>query len=350
MRTSIRKLISISCAAIMGIAVLSGCGSDNARPTPSPERADLSNTYAFVGKDIQNPYMQLVYEGFETACREIGVQALYKAPDVTTSEKQIEIIESLIEQKVSGIAVAANDADALLPVLQEAMNDGIKIISLDSAVNKDARQTHIQQADPEKVGRELIRAAYDIVGGNGSIAILSSTSQATNQNLWIEYMNKEISENPEKYANTPIVAIAYGDDDFTKSTTETKGLLANDDVKVIISPTSVGMLAAAQVLEEEESDVKLTGLGMPSQMAPYIENEISPMVFLWNPVDIGYLAGYTMDALAQGTVTGTVGESFAAGTLGNKTVTVDSDGGSEVILGDLLKFDSTNIAQWKDVY
>lgn len=351
MRTSIRKIISISCAAMMCIAALSGCvGNNSTEPSPEVENTNITNTYAFVGKDIQNPYMQTVYEGFETACRETGAQALYKSPEVTTPEKQIEIIESLIEQKVSGIAIAANDADALSPVLQKAMNDGIKIISFDSAVNKDARQTHIQQADPEKIGRELIRAAYEIVGGNGGIAILTSTDQATNQNLWLDYMNKEISENPEKYANTPVVSVAYGDDDFTKSTTETKGLLANDDVKVIIAPTSVGMLAAAQVLEEEESDVKLTGLGMPSQMAPYIENGISPMVFLWNIVDIGYLAGYTMDALADGTITGAVGDSFNAGTLGGRTISVDSDGGSEVMLGDLLKFDSTNIAQWKDVY
>ena len=351
MRTSIRKVISILCAAIMGIFSLSGCGiGDSAEPSPSAESTDVINTYAFVGKDIQNPYMQRMYEGFETACRELGAQALYKSPEVTTPEKQIEIIESLIEQKVSGIAVAANDADALSEELQKAMNKGIKIISLDSAVNKDARQTHIQQADPETVGRELIRAAYDIIGGNGGIAILTSTSQATNQNLWLEYMNREISENPEKYANTPIVATAYGDDDFTKSMTEAEALLLNENVKVIIAPTSVGMLAAAQVLEEHGSDVKLTGLGMPSQMAPYIENGISPMVFLWNPVNIGYLAGYTMDALVQGTITGSVGDSFRAGSLGDRAVTEDNEGGSEVILGNLLKFDISNIEQWKNVY
>lgn len=351
MRTSIRKLISISCAAMMCIAALSGCGGNSGtEPSPEVENAPLSNTYAFVGKDIQNPYMQTVYEGFETACRETGAQALYKSPEVTTPEKQIEIIESLIEQKVSGIAVAANDADALLPVLQKAMDDGIKIISFDSAVNKEARQTHIQQADPEKIGRELIRAAYEIVGGNGGIAILSSTDQATNQNLWLDYMNKEISENPDKYANTPVVSTAYGDDDFMKSKTETEALLQNPDVKVIVSPTAVGMRAAAQVLQEKESEVRLTGLGMPSQMAPYIEDGICPMMYLWNPVDIGYLAGYTMDALADGTITGAVGDSFDAGTLGSRTISADSDGGSEVMLGDLLKFDSTNIAQWKDVY
>ena len=94
--------------------------------------------------------MQKVFEGFKEACDEIGATALYKGPEVATPEKQIEIINQLVAQKVSGIAIAANDADALQPALQEAMNAGISVISLDSAVNKDSRQTHIQQADPEK--------------------------------------------------------------------------------------------------------------------------------------------------------------------------------------------------------
>ena len=102
------------------------------------------------------------------------------------------------------------------------MDAGIKVISLDSAVNKDSRQTHIQQADPEKIGRGLIQAAYEMVDGNGGIAVLSATAQATNQNLWIEWMKKELEENPEKYANTPLKKVAYGDDDLTKSTSKHK--------------------------------------------------------------------------------------------------------------------------------
>lgn len=230
------------------------------------------------------------------------------------------------------------------------MDAGIKVISLDSAVNKDSRQTHIQQADPEKIGRGLIQAAYEMVDGNGGIAVLSATAQATNQNLWIEWMKKELEENPEKYANTPLVKVAYGDDDPTKSTSETQALLTDSSIKVIIAPTTVGMLAAGKVLQDKQSDVKLTGLGLPSEMAPFIEDGTCPWMYLWNPVDIGYLSGYTMDALVKGTITGDVGGSFNAGDLGEKKITEAADGGTEVMLGDPFKFDTENIAEWKEVY
>ena len=346
-----RKLLALGLTEIIGATMMAGCGGGGGSTTSqSSDGSSASGTYAFVAKDVQNPYMQKVYDGFEKACKEIGAEPLYKGPEAATPEKQIEIINQLVAQNVAGIAIAANDADALQPALTEAMDAGIKVISLDSAVNKDSRQTHIQQADPEKIGRGLIQAAYEMVDGNGGIAVLSATAQATNQNLWIEWMKKELEENPEKYANTPLVKVAYGDDDPTKSTSETQALLTDSSIKVIIAPTTVGMLAAGKVLQDKQSDVKLTGLGLPSEMAPFIEDGTCPWMYLWNPVDIGYLSGYTMDALVKGTITGDVGGSFNAGDLGEKKITEAADGGTEVMLGDPFKFDTENIAEWKEVY
>ena len=110
------------------------------------------------------------------------------------------------------------------------------------------------------------------------------------------------------------------------------------------------MLAAGKVLQDKGSEVKLTGLGLPSEMAPFIEDGVCPWMYLWNPVDIGSLAGYTLDSLVKGDITGAEGESFTAGDFGEKVITVAADGGTEVMLGDPFKFDSENIAEWKAVY
>lgn len=372
-----KKLLAAVMAAAMLATTLAGCGggaaSSSAAPAastasseaaapassaaapaasseaaPAPATGDM--TFAFVAKDVNNPYMKKAYEGFEKACGELGVTALYKGPDQATPEKQIEIINQLVAQKVAVIAIAANDADALQPALTAAMDQGIKVLSLDSAVNKDSRMVHIQQADPEKIGRGLIQAAVEMTGGEGGLAILSATAQATNQNLWIEWMQKELSEGADKYAKTPLVKVAYGDDDPTKSTSETTALLTDESIKVIIAPTTVGMLAAGKVLQDKKSTVKLTGLGLPSEMAPFIEDGTCPWMYLWNPIDIGYLAAHTGKALVDGTVTGAEGDKLTAGDLGEKVITAAADGGTEVMLGDPFKFDSANIAEWKDVY
>ncbi len=345
-----RKILAMGLAAVIGASLFTGCKSDTDSSFSNTAVKTSDKVYAFVAKDMQNPYMQKVYEGFEKACSENNAIAVYKGPSSVSSVKQIEIIENLTEQGVSGIAVAANDADMLQPALTKAKEAGIKVVSLDSAVNKDSRQVHIQQADPEQIGRSLIKSAYEIIGGEGGIAILSATEQAPNQNLWIEWMKKEIEENKEKYAKMPIVKIAYGDDDPTKSASETQTILNDPSIKIIIAPTIVGMIAAAETLQEKKSSVKLTGLGLPSEIAPYINDGTCPWMYLWNPIDIGYLAGHAIHSLSTEKITGKEGETFSAGELGERTITPSSDGGTEILLGAPFKFDYTNIAEWQNVY
>jgi rhamnose transport system substrate-binding protein len=225
------------------------------------------------------------------------------------------------------------------------------VFSLDSGVNPASRLTHVNQADSAKIGSTLVEAAFDLSGGKGEIAILSATSQATNQNLWIDFMKKDLQD--PKYANLKLVKIAYGDDLRDKSVSEAEGLLRSyPNLKVIIAPTTVGIAAAGKVLTDKKlgGKVFLTGLGLPSEMATYIENGVCPYMFLWNPIDVGYLGSYVATALVKGTITGAVGEKFKAGRLGDYTITPAPDGGTEVLLGPPFKFDKTNIEDWKTVY
>jgi rhamnose transport system substrate-binding protein len=307
--------------------------------------------YAIVFKNTGNPYGEKQMAGFKTGIEEQKFEAILRAPDQPTAEAQIQIIEQLIAQKVASICIVGNDFDALTPVLQKATKAGIKIFSLDSSVNPAARLTHVNQADSVKIGQTLIQAAYDMAGGKGEIAILSATSQASNQNLWISYMQEELKL--DKYKDLKLVKIAYGDDLRDKSVSEAEGLLkAYPNLKVIIAPTTVGIAAAGKVITDKKliGKVFITGLGLPSEMATYIENGACPGMFLWNPIDVGYLGAYTATALVSGKIKGAVGDKFSAGKLGDYTITKAPDGGTEVLLGPPYKFDKSNIADWKTVY
>ena len=124
----------------------------------------------------------------------------------------------------------------------------------------------------------------------------------------------------------------------------------NPDLKAIISPTTVGILAAAKVIQDKGSDCKVTGVGLPSEMAPYIENGICYDAYLWNPLDQGALGAYSAHALVTGAATGKVGDIVDAGDLGKFTIEEYYDGGTQVLLGEPLRFDKDNIAQWKDKF
>lgn len=349
-----KKFLSIFLSVVLLSSILVGCSQGAPQSGGSTneggEDSGGSNKYAFVFKNTGNPYGEKMMDGFKAAVEELGGEVILRSPDQPTAEGQIQIIEQLITQKVAAIAIAGNDQDALEPVLKKAMNQGIKVLSVDSAVNANSRDLHVNQANPERIGRIQIEAVSEMIGGEGQIAVLSATSQATNQNLWIEWMKKEL-EKPE-YSKIELVKVAYGDDLRDKSVSETEALLKSyPDLKAIIAPTTVGIAAAGKVLTDKglQGKVKLTGLGLPSEMASYIESGVSPWMYLWNPIEVGEAAGYTAHALVEGTITGEVGETFEAGDLGSQEVVEDGEG-TQIMLGDPFKFDSDNIAQWKDVY
>ena len=158
----------------------------------------------------------------------------------------------------------------------------------------------------------------------------------------------------EKYSKLELVEVDYGDDEPQKSTDVTQALLQNyPDLKVICAPTTVGIAAAAKVLQDSGSACKLTGLGLPSEMSEYIGDDDAhscPYMFLWNPIDVGRLGAYTSIALVIEEITGAAGDTFTAGELGDYEIVEAADGGTEVILGAPFKFDPSNIDEWKDIY
>lgn len=366
MKRFLSALLSIS----MITSVLAGCGngttatnasvaaSSGSGGASSPVAASGSGTkgktFAIITKAAGNPYNEKEAEGFKQVIEQEGGTCIVKHPEAATADAQVSVIQSLISQKVDSICIAANDENALQASLQEAMNDGIKVSCLDSKTNKDSRMVFVNQAGTKEIGQALMDAVYDISGGSGDWAILSATSQAANQNAWIESMKTVMKDS--KYSKLNLVEVAYGDDEPQKSTDQTQALLSKyPNLKVICAPTTVGISAAAKVLQDKKSKVKLTGLGLPSEMAAYIGTDADhscPYMFLWNPVELGQLGAYTSIALVNGTITGKAGDTFEAGNMANSPYKVvdAADGGTEIILGAPFKFDPSNIGQWKNVY
>ena len=105
-------------------------------------------------------------------------------------------------------------------------------------------------------------------------------------------------------------------------------LQAYPNLKGIESPTTVGISSAAQYLstsKKYKNKIALTGLGLPSQMKKYVHDGTVKAFALWNPEDLGYLAGYAVSALAEGKITGKVGETFKAGKLGTYKILLGPD-------------------------
>lgn len=303
----------------------------------SAPAGDLSVT--FIPKQINNPYFDAAKTGADKAAAELGGTITQVGPSSAT-EAQASYIQDATTQGVSAIAISANDPNAVVPALTAAQAAGIKVVGYDSAPASNY-DVFVNQVDFSGVGVLLADWACELAPScTGEIAILSAAATATNQNAWIELMTTTLKE--PKYAGLKLVDTVYGDDDPQKSTTQAQGLLTtHPNLKVIVAPTTVGILAAAQVVSaaKKSDSVKVTGLGFPNDMRAYVKDGTSPVFGLWSVPDLGYLTYYIASFLVDGTITGAEGDKFTVPGLGDFTVGADST----VILGPAFRFDSTNI-------
>ena len=299
-------------------------------------------TIALVPKNLGNPYFDTANNGAQEAAKELGITVEYQGSSTADATEQIQLLNSLISQHVSGLAISANDADALVPTGQDAMAEGIPVVTWDSAIAPEGRDLHINQATSDGIAQVQLDMALDLTGPDGGeIAILSATSTAPNQNEWIAKMN-DLLTNDSKYANLKLVDTVYGDDQDEKSYNEALGLFTkHPDLKVIIAPTTVGIAASARAVQDKDlvGKVMVTGLGTPNQMREYVKSGAAPQFALWNPGDLGYLAVYTLYHIIKGDIKGDPGDTFEAGKLGSYTV-LDDD---TILLGAPTVFNADNI-------
>lgn len=292
--------------------------------TPASFAADKKIKAVYIAKNSGNPYFKPLIAGAKKAIEEVGGEFADIAPDSADATSQIPVIEDQIQRGVNVILISPNSPDALNSVLDDAMAKGITVITVDSDLtgNEDHRTAAVLTVEPKTVGESQVELLGSLIDYKGDFAILSATTDAPNQNAWIEIMKKTLESNP-KYKDMKLVDTVYGNDEPQKSTTEAEALLTKyPNLRGIIAPTTVGIAAAAQVVEtaKKADKVLVTGLGTPNQMRDFIKSGTVKAFALWSPYDEGYLAAQVGAQIAKGELKTDAGTKFKAGTLGEREV------------------------------
>lgn len=333
-------------AAVIAISAmaLTGCADTGSTKEGGSESGGASGdlSITFLPKSLGNPYFDTSSKGGKKAVEELGGTFSEVGPAESTPDAQVSYINTATQQGVGALVVSANDPKVICDALDEARGAGVKVVTFDSDTNPECRDLFVNQASAEGIAKVQVDLIAEQIGDKGEIAIVSSTANATNQNVWIDIMKDILaSEHP----NIKLVDTVYGDDDEQVSFDKTAALLqSHPNLKGIISPTTIGISAAARYLSTSEykGKVALTGLGTPNQMREYVNDGTVTAFALWNPEDLGYLAAYASAALINGDITGKKGETFEAGELGSYTIGDDAT----VLLGDPFVFDAKNIADF----
>lgn len=302
--------------------------------------ADAKLMIALMPKAKGNAYFITVKAGAEKAAKELNVELLFDGPTDSNAAKQNEIVENWITLGVDVIAVAAENKEGLSTALRKAQKAGTKVITYDADALPDARTYFVNQATPEGIAYGLTDEAARLMNGEGEFAVITATLTAGNQREWVKLIEARLQST---YPKMKLIAVRPSDDLKDKAQSEATALMsANPNLKLLMAICTPGTPGAAEAVKQagKAGQVKVIGLGLPSENRRYVHDGVTESVMLWNTADLGYLTIYAADALAKDQLKAGA-TSFKAGALGTFEIK-----GDNILLGKPVIFNKSNIDQF----
>ncbi|MDD3212653.1 MAG: autoinducer 2 ABC transporter substrate-binding protein [Eubacteriales bacterium] len=285
------------------------------------------DTYTIVvmPKLVGITYFEAARAGVEKAGETLGVNAVFTGPTVADAAEQVSMIQDLISQGVNAIAISANDADSLTPVLTQAKEAGIVIIDWDSPADPSVVDLSVKEIDYQQFAEYTWDQMVEHMGTDeGEYVILTSTLTAGTCNEWIAF---GLAYAAEKYPNLTLVCDPVcTNESVDEAYSKTLDLLTTyPDLKGIIGFSSPAPIGAGQAVSEMgmQAATAVVGTCMPNDARTLLKEGAIDAGILWDPANLGYLtvgmAKYILDG--NPVVDGDVSiEGYNTVTINNKTV------------------------------
>lgn len=297
-------------------------------------------TVALLPKSKGNAYFISCKKGAEEAASALGVDLIFDGPTDPDPAKQNEIVENWITIGVDVIAAACENKEGISTALRRARAQGVKVVTYDADALPDARDFFVNQATPQDIGEGLMDEAAKQIGAEGEFAIITASLTAQNMIEWQRHIE---ARRAAKYPGLKMVALRPCDDKKDLAQSEAGNLLgAYPNLKLIMAICSPAVPGAAEAVKQagKAGQVKVIGLGLPSENRAYVKEGVTQTVILWKTLDLGYLTVYAANALANGELKPGA-TSLRAGRLGEIAVE-----GDQIVLGKPFAFTKENIDQF----
>jgi len=248
-------------------------------------RQPAARTIGVVPKGRAHFFWQSVHAGAEKAAREAGVRILWNGPTSETDYAgQIQIVEAMINQQVSAIALAPIDRKAMVGVVERAARRNVPVVIFDSGIDTD-QYVSMVATDNYAAGRLAAMRMGEILQGKGKVAMVAVQPGAAST-MERERGFEEASR--EKFPGIEIVDKRYGMADFAKSLAVTENMLtAHPGLAGLFASNESSTVGASQALKQRKSAVKLVGFDWSQTLIEDLKAGVIDSLVVQHPFKMG---------------------------------------------------------------
>jgi ribose transport system substrate-binding protein len=164
---------------------------------------------------MAHSYYGMITQIAEETANANGVRLIVKAPDETSSEQQIRMMETLIRQKVDGIAIDPIDSVALIPMINKAVDLGIPVICFESDSPESKRIAFIG-TDNYDSGTQMGVIISTLLKGRGMVLVETGMPEMNSLSERLDGLLTYINEHTE----IQVLDVHYNNGNSTRATSD----------------------------------------------------------------------------------------------------------------------------------
>ena len=256
--------------------------SDQQEAVDEEDSSDTKGTIAVVCYVTSAPYFSFGESAAIAAGEALGYDVIWTGTSEVDTSGLISIIENLISQDVDAICLASGDTTSVVPICQEAMDKGIKVVSFDLDIDPEGRNAYAGLMDLAELGIPQVESVVDSIGETGKYAII--TGVLTNE-LLQERIDFCMEYAEEKYPGLECVTVEGMDEDPEKCYSVAMNIMtAYPEVTAIMSNVSTGVGPISSAIEDagKIGEVYACGLSTPNLAKPGMETGACVSAVLWD--------------------------------------------------------------------
>ncbi len=265
-------------------------------------KGSTDDTYriAVIPKGTTHVFWQSIHKGAEDAANEAGAKIYWNGPEREGDrDKQIQIIEDFLIQKVSGIVLAPLDSKAIVPAVEKIRSHNIPCIIIDSGIDTDKYDSFVA-TDNYQGGVIAAKRMGEILEGKGHIIVIKyatgSASTTKRENGFIETIEKE-------FPQIKIIDSKYGQDTVETALVTTEDLLTkNTEIDGLFACNESTTTGALRALESHglAGKVKMIGFDSSKVLIDALNAGTIDSLVVQNPYKMGYQGVKTCIAKLNG--------------------------------------------------
>jgi ribose transport system substrate-binding protein len=265
------------CLLIAGLFAMSACNR-------TPRRV-----VGVVPKGANHIFWQTVHAGAIKASQEFGFEIEWNAPTLEIdSSRQIDIVESMVNRRLTGIVLAPVDKKALVSVVERAAKAQIPVSIFDSGIDTDKRISYVA-TNNEEGGRMAARRLGGILQGKAKVAVIGFMPGSAST---MEREHGFQDEIRRKFPAINIVGLQFGMADRAKAMAATENVLtAHPDLAGLFADNESSSAGAVQAIKSRNArQVKLVAFDASDQLIADMRNGWIDSIVVQSPFRMGYEA------------------------------------------------------------